>query len=173
MRRWYLIHTKPSHEALAQANLERQGFGVYFPRALQSVQVRQGCRERIVPLFPRYLFLQVHASEQALAPVRSTVGVSGIVRFGSEYTVVPDRVVEELQARADRETGLHRLKSSIFARGTPVTVSFGSCDAIEGVFEREAGAERVVVLLNLLGQDASVCVPIGSVYARGASSFAR
>jgi transcriptional antiterminator RfaH len=173
MLRWYLIHTKPSHEALAQTHLERQGFRVYFPRVLQSLPTRQGWRERVVPLFPRYVFLQVRMSEQALAPVRSTVGVAGVVRFGSEYAVVSNRVVEDLQARADRETGLHRLKSSTLARGTPVTVSFGSYDAIEGVFDREAGADRVVVLLKLLGQDASVCVPVGAVLARPASSFTR
>ena len=29
MLRWYLIHTKPSGEALAERNLDRQGYDVY------------------------------------------------------------------------------------------------------------------------------------------------
>lgn len=171
--RWYLIHTKPAHEALAQINLERQGYRVYFPRVLQSLPSRSGWRERIVPLFPRYVFMQLRENAQALAPVRSTVGVSSVVRFGGDYTVVADRVVEDLQARADRETGLHRLNGATLARGVPVTVSFGSYDALEGVFEREAGTDRVVVLLKVLGQNASVCVPVRSVLASRAHSYAR
>lgn len=173
MLRWYLIHTKPAHEALAQVNLERQGYRIYFPRVLQSVPARLGWRERIVPLFPRYGFLQLHADEQSLAPVRSTVGVSSIVRFGGDYALVPDRVVRDLQGRADRETGLHRLSTAPFARGMQVNVSYGPFDGLEGVFERQAGADRVVVLLNLLGQNASVCVPMGSVLASRAQSLAR
>jgi transcriptional antiterminator RfaH len=172
MLRWYLIHTKPANESLARMHLERQGFRVYFPRVAQALPSRQGWRERIVPLFPRYLFLQLCTDAQSLAPVRSTVGVAGIVRFGDDYTVVADSVVEELQSRADRETGLHKLKSGRLARGAPVRVSFGAYDAIDGVFEREAGADRVVVLLSLLGQSASVCVPITAVIANRAS-FAR
>jgi transcriptional antiterminator RfaH len=155
MLRWYLIHTKPANETLARMHLERQGFRVYFPRVAQALPSRQGWRERIVPLFPRYLFLQLCTDAQSLAPVRSTVGVAGIVRFGDDYTVVADSVVEELQSRADRETGLHKLNSRRLARGAPVR-----------------GVDRVVVLLSLLGQSASVCVPITAVMASRAS-FAR
>ena len=48
--------------------------------------------------------------------------------------------------------------------GTAVTViRKGPLDGLEGVFEREAGADRVVVLLNLLGQAVSAHVPGDSV----------
>ena len=36
MLRWYLIHTKPLSEVLAQTNLERQGYQVYLPRAIAA-----------------------------------------------------------------------------------------------------------------------------------------
>jgi len=44
-----------------------------------------------------------------------------------------------------------------------VRISTGPFEGLEGVFERQAGADRVVVLLRLLGQNASVCVSIDSV----------
>jgi transcriptional antiterminator RfaH len=165
MRRWYLIHTKPSGEALAQANLERQEYEVYLPRLSQSVQRQGGRREQVTPLFPRYLFLRLSEGVQALGPVRSSIGVAGVVRFGASYALVPDRIVRDLQARADPVSGLHHMNhaSQPLVAGLRVRITCGTFDGLEGVFEREAGADRVVVLLNLLGRGVAVGVPAGSV----------
>jgi transcriptional antiterminator RfaH len=157
MLRWYVIQTKPSRECVAEANLRRQGYEVYVPRMLQSVRRRGQWSECIVPLFPRYLFLQLSEGCQALNPVRSSVGVTSIVRFGARYAIVPDRIITELRLRADPESGLHRLANRcVLTRGASVRITTGPFEGLDGVFEREAGSARVVVLLNLLGQDAPV-----------------
>ena len=159
MLRWYLVHTKPSREALAQDNLERQGFEVYYPRLGQCVRWREQSRKRITALFPRYLFLQLDEGRQSLRPVHSTIGVAAVVRFGFQYTVVPEAVIRELQMRGDSTTGLHLLTGTpMLARGAKVRVSAGAFDGLEGIFQRSAGADRVVVLLSLLGQNTSVHV---------------
>jgi transcriptional antiterminator RfaH len=164
MLRWYLIYTKPSSEALALKNLARQRYDAYMPRVLQTVRRAGGRHEQVRPLFPRYLFLRLNEGQQALGPVASTVGVAGIVRFGSRYTVVPDQVICDLQARADPVTGLHRLSCEAKLKpGAAVRIWLGPFDGLEGVFEREAGVDRVVVLLRLLGQTAPVCVPADSI----------
>jgi transcriptional antiterminator RfaH len=169
MLRWYLVHTKPASETLALRNLARQHYNLYLPRVMQTVR-RAGRRyERVAPLFPRYLFLQVNEGHQALAPVVSTLGVRGIVRFGDRYTIVPDRVIRDLQARADPVTGLHRLNCGVKLNpGAPVRIWRGPFDGLDGVFEREAGADRAVVLLELLGQTAPVCVPVDHIVLRQA-----
>ena len=164
MPRWYLVQTKPANESLAQSNLIRQGFEVYLPRLLQPQRRGGRWRDRIVALFPRYLFLRLVESTQSLAPVRSSVGVAGVVRFGSRYAVVPDHIVADLMARSDPDSGLHQMVSEpIFAPGTRVRITTGAFDGLEGIFERTVGADRVDVLLRLLGQDASVRVPAGFV----------
>ena len=69
-----------------------------------------------------------------------------------------------MRARADPESGLHRLRArSPFAAGAAVRIAVGPFGGLEGVFDREAGPERVVVLLKLLGQDTAVRVPAGFV----------
>ena len=164
MFRWYLIHTKPSAEAAAQANLERQGFEVYFPRLRQPLRRRSHWIEAIVALFPRYLFLRLREGQQALGPVRSTIGVTNIVRFGANYAIVPDQVVNELRSRADPESGLHRLtRCPPFSRGAAVKVAIGPFSGLEGLFEREDGQDRVVVFLNVLGREAAVRLQSGFV----------
>jgi transcriptional antiterminator RfaH len=161
VRRWYLIFTKPAGETTAQVNLERQGYRVYFPRLQQRKLYRGRWRDHISALFPRYLFLQLYA-DQSLAPVRSTLGVADAVRFGADYAIVPDQVVDGLLRRS-AEFGLHRLMQPLFTPGTMVRVVAGAFVGLEGIFEREIGEDRVAVLFKLLGRETSVCMPSGSV----------
>jgi transcriptional antiterminator RfaH len=165
MLRWYLIRTKPAAEATAQANLQRQGFEIYLPRVLSPVRRRGRWRDTVSPLFPRYLFLRLQEGLQALGPVRSSIGVSDLVRFGSRYAVVPDPIVEALRARADAATGLHRLAlPAPLAIGAPVRIGAGAFEGLHGIFQRRVGSDRVSVLLNLLGHDASVQIPADFVW---------
>jgi len=160
MDHWYLVHTKPAGETTAQRNLARQGYEVYFPRLVRAA-VRAGRRrQQIGALFPRYLFVRVNEGVQALSPVNSSKGVAGVVRFGSQYARVPERVVCDLRERADPQSGLHRLRAEEeLVRGAVVRVISGPFAGLEGVFERHTGAERVTVLLTLLGQSARVHIP--------------
>lgn len=162
--RWYLVHTKVAGEAIAQANLDRQGYRVHWPRLLRPAHHRGRWVDRIVALFPRYLFVQLDAGRQEFGPVRSTLGVASIVRFGHDYAVVPDRVIENLLSRADPVTGLHRLSfDAPIQPGSKVRIVAGAFDGLEGVFQRNAGNERVHVLLELLGRSAPVRVPASFV----------
>jgi transcriptional antiterminator RfaH len=163
--RWYLVHTRPARERVAEENLERQGYRVYYPRLLQPVRARARWVERVVSLFPRYVFLHLEVGRQALSPAQSTMGVATLVRFGFDYAVVPHKVIESLRARADPATGLHRLdrQRNMLAHGARVRIVAGAFGGLEGVFQRQSGDERVIVLLKLLGQSTPVCVPGGFV----------
>jgi transcriptional antiterminator RfaH len=164
MTRWYLIHTKSGAEATAEAHLERQGYEVYLPRLAEVVRRRSRWQERVVPLFPRYLFLRLDQGSQVLCPVRSTRGVTNVIRFGSDYAIVPDQLIQAIQARADAETGLHRLPPpALPARGSTVRLANGPFEGVEGIFVCKSGDDRVVVLLNLLGRETRVQVPIHSI----------
>jgi transcriptional antiterminator RfaH len=164
LQRWFLIFTKPAGEQTAKTHLERQGYRVYYPR-LQCPILRRGrWSERIVALFPRYLFVQLDTRRQSLAPVRSTVGVSCVVCFGQETAPVSDALVEDLIGRADPASGFHRLATGRrLEPGARVNVIAGAFEGLNGVFERAAGGERVVVLLNLLGRTTPVRVHSGFV----------
>ena len=164
MLRWYLIHTKPRSEIIAQTNLERQGYEVYYPRLAQPVRRKRGWQARIAALFPRYLFMRLDVGSQTLSPALSTSGVATVVRFGGEFAVVPDRVLCELRAHADPVSGLHHLKGPTrLARGSAVKIVAGALDGLEGIFERVAGSDRIVLLLTLLGRATPVQVPIDLV----------
>lgn len=156
---WYLAHTKPGREKVAEFNLLRQNYEVYHPRLLRPTRQRGSWIEKVVSLFPRYIFFGL-TQGQDLGPVRSTVGVANIVRFGHAYAVVPGQIVEGLRLRADPKTGLHLLRRlAQFELGSRVRIVAGIFDGLEGIFRRECGAERVVLLLGLLGRETLVEVP--------------
>jgi len=161
--RWYLVRTKPAGESIARTNLERQRYEVYCPRLVTTVRRRNRWREQVVALFPGYLFLRLNVGLQSLAPVRSTTGVADLVRFGVMHAVVPDSVIDELRGRADPMSGLHRLKRPGLVSGMRVRVTAGPFDGFEGIFEREAGADRVTILLKLLGHETRAHVSAGFV----------
>lgn len=150
--------TKPSSEHIATAHLARQGIHTYLPRLMRTTFSGGRRRESIVPLFPRYLFVRLEALRQSLSPIRSTRGVASIVRFGEQAAEVAASVIDALSRRADPVTGLHRLETQALERGAPVSIVGGAFDGLEGIFEREEGEERSIILLSLLGRSTPVCL---------------
>ena len=151
MSPWHAALCKPRREALAEANLLKQGYRVYLPRLATQRRRAGHWVDSVEPLFPRYLFVAASNERQSLAPVRSTLGVSGLVRFGGLPAVIPDAVVESLRTRQEPGTGAFARRSQ-FAPGARVEFRAGPFAGLEGVFEMEAGLERVYVLLELLGK---------------------
>ena len=82
MKRWYVAHTKPGAERLAEGNLERQGFHAYLPRARLRKRGARGASTVTVPLFPRYIFIQLDLENAPWRAVNSTYGISKLVSFG-------------------------------------------------------------------------------------------
>jgi len=74
------------------------------------------------------------------------------VRFGTLYLPVPQDVVTALRDREDPKIGCHRLEVPAMQRGDRVRIDSGAFKGIDGVFEVRTGRKRVIVLLNLLGQ---------------------
>ena len=147
---WYLIFTKPRQEEVALTNLTRQGYGAYLPRVRQ-LRKRRGKRLHIVePLFPRYLFIRLDSHTDNWTPIRSTLGVMSLVRFGTEPARVPDDLVTRLKSHEDAE-GLHEWAEPKLAVGDRVRVVEGPLAGYEGILLAKSGRERVVLLLDMLG----------------------
>ena len=149
---WYLIHTKPGRESTALANLDRQGYQAFLPLVRRTVRSRGRYRERTEPLFPRYLFLYLDATDENWHPIHSTIGVSRLVRFGTWPAMVPEAIVEELRQQAD-ETGIVTTDGpKELERGQEVRVIDGPFAGCAGIVQNENARERVDILLSLVGQ---------------------
>jgi transcriptional antiterminator RfaH len=151
MKNWYLIHTKPKQETIAKDNLERQDYIVYLPMAVIR-RKRRGKTVRVVEaMFPRYLF--IHLSEQTddWGPIRSSIGVSSLIRFGIEPARIPQTLIDALRARENSE-GIHELPVKDFEQGQKVVISEGPFEGYEALFTSHEGNERVSLLLKIAGK---------------------
>jgi transcriptional antiterminator RfaH len=162
MNRWYVIRTKVGCEHLAEERLTDQDYLVYLPRLITRRR-RFGRRTQVVsPLFPQYLFLQLAVGIQNLAPAKSTKGVLGLVRFGEEYAVVPQPVIDGLRRHEDPAVQLRRIEDALRPQSR-VRITGGAFNHLEGIFLHECPDDRVTVLLNILGSDTPVKLPGGLV----------
>jgi transcriptional antiterminator RfaH len=139
-----LAYTKPRQEALAGEHMRRRS--------------RTWAEE---PLFPRYLFVGA-TDEKFSAPVRSSVGVVSLVRFGGQVAEVPAGLVEGLQSGAEEP----RAARPMFQQGQKVRIVSGDYATLEAVFNLAEGEERGTVLLDLLGRQTRVRVGVREIDAR-------
>ena len=96
------------------------------------------------------------------APIRSTVGVSKLVRFGGEPAPVPDNLIEALRARENKQ-GVQDVPLHSYQRGQKVRIEEGPFMGYEGIFLAKTGEERVLVLLDVVGKQAKARVDIESL----------
>jgi len=158
---WLLAYTKPRAEQLADENLRRQGFECFSPLFLVHKRRRAHWHWVEEPLFPRYVFVGVPAG-RSWAPIRSTLGVSALVRFGGEVATVPASLIAELQAASEGgET-----QRALFREGQAVRILGEGFSGLEGVFQMQDGEQRAHVLVSMLGRPVMVRVPLDEVIAR-------
>ncbi len=162
MTSWYLIHTKPRQEQTARRNLERQGYRVYLPLA-RAYRRREGRRvASIGALFPRYLFVELNLGADNVAPIRSTPGVSALVRFGQEPARVPAGFIASLRDREDAD-GVHEWAAREIPAGARVRIADGRLQGYEAIFLARSGRERVSVMLDILGRKVRASVDAGQI----------
>ena len=155
---WCAVYCKPRQEVVADENLRRQGFHVYLPRVQITRRRRGQWLDCVEVLFPRYIFIRVDLLQHSTAPVRSTRGVVGMVRFGGSLAVIPTAVIDSLIQREDSDSGLHRDGRPPFLAGEPIRLVDGPLTGMDGVFTQPDGEKRAIVLLDLLGKANRVSV---------------
>ena len=145
---WYAVATKSRDEEIAKVNLERQGYLVFLPTISLKKRRRGHWTPVTEPLFPGYLFISLIFGDDDPAPIRSTVGCVGLVRFGQTYTPVPSELITSLQVAAD--TGSDTLAP--FQSGDAVRLMSGPFVGLEAIFDMAKGGERAQILLEVLGR---------------------
>lgn len=165
MKNWYLLFTKPREDARAQTHLLNQGYDIFRP-LLRHHSLVKGVQKTVVEsLFPRYIFIQLDQESSNWARLRSTRGVASMVSFNQEPAVVPDELIDDLLKQVDAECVIdHTLvQPSLFRQGEEVEVIDGSFYGLRAIVKAQSGEERVVVLLNMLGSQQALTLPIGSL----------
>lgn len=156
MRRWYAVQSKPRRERIALANLLRQHYTAYLPQCAERSRGRDLCLT--APLFPGYVFVELDPGHDNIAPIRSTIGCTGLVRFGTRMPALPAGFIEGLRELEQRE-GAIRIATPEWVPGQQLCVTEGPFAGLNAIFSTRSGTERVIVLLEWLGAQRPVELP--------------
>lgn len=162
MEQWYVVHTKPRQEKVAEENLTHQGYRCFLPLGRQWRKRRGRRYLSTEPFFPRYLFVRLNLGETNIGPIRSTLGVTGLVRFGKHILPVPETFMESLKSQTDTE-GVIGQDPPDFKAGQMVLIEEGVLTGYRAIFQAKSGEERALLLLSLLGSQSQVEVPLAAL----------
>lgn len=161
---WYLVHTKPRLEEAALTHLERQAYECYLPR-MRIEKIKRGKASTVSePMFPRYLFVRLDTSDQgqSWAPIRSTQGVSRLVRFGSQPAKVDAQLVDLLRGR-EQNLPAERM----FSPGQQVQVTQGPFAGIEAIYQTTDAEHRSLILIDILSKTVSLKIDTAALRKLG------
>ena len=149
-------------ERLAEENLKRQGYETYLP-LVQQTRRRNGKNIKVTEsFFPRYLFIYLDDKTDNWAPIRSTLGVSHLIRFGGEAVVVPMRLIYELKQN-ENECGFQQYHDNDLMLGDNITVIGGPFAGQQGIYQHKKGTERVAILLDIVGKNTLVTLNVNEL----------
>ena len=148
MKSWYLIYSKHREEKLAQEHLERQDYEVYLPLILGRIKRRGRTEKSIQPMFPRYLFIHLSDQTDDWGPIRSTIGVSNLVKFGINTAKIPENLITKLKENEENK-GFHDLPDVKLKFGDDLIIAEGPFEGYEATLLSQNAHDRVTVLLKI------------------------
>jgi transcriptional antiterminator RfaH len=99
------------------------------------------------------------------APIRSTLGVSRLVHFGSTPAKVDDQLVDLLRTR--EQTAAPQM---MFEPGQSVTIVDGPFAGIEAIYQTTDAERRAHILLELLSNQVRLSIDPASLRPRESSA---
>lgn len=154
---WFLVRSKPRQESVALTHLARQGYESYLPLFAAEKLVRRKSTVVQEPMFARYLFVRLDTTGQgqSWSPIRSTVGVSELVCFGSRPARVDNALIATLR---EREIAQQASPTTLFAHGDSVRITEGAFAGLEAIYQMKDAEGRAMVLLDLLSKPVAMTI---------------
>ena len=141
------------------------GTEVFLPRVRFKRATRQGMAWATEALFPGYLFVRFDW-QKSLRQVRAASGVRGVVRFGDQWPVVPEQVIQELQ-KIFGASELNTINPEL-TPGDSVRIGDGTFRGLLAVVSQVMPQrERVSVLMDFLGRQTMIELKSTSILKEG------
>lgn len=139
---WYCVIARPQQEARAALELEKQGFTVYLPKLEAK------------PMFPRYLFAAFDRDRDNWGSIKSTRGVSDLIRSNGIPSQLPRRAMDAIMSYTTA-TPEPTDGQTEFSRGQVVRIETGVLAGLQGLFQTDVRG-RTACLLEILGKRVEV-----------------
>ena len=172
-KEWYVVNTYSGHENKVKEKLEMRAssmgmedyiFRVVVPEQ-KEIEVKDGkTKEKIKKMFPGYILVEMVMSDEAWFIVRNTPGVTGFIGSsgkGAKPTPLQPAEVDKILgnmgiSRMNVETELS-IGTKVKIVDGPFKGMFGKVDSVD------LPNQKVMLLVDLFGQETSVEVEIGQI----------
>ena len=159
-----MVATKPRQEAVAHEHLSSQGYKAFLPQLRLKKRCRGKWQEVTEPTFPGYIFVALELGFDDMGPIRSTQGCRELVRFGQKPALVPNNVIQALEHSNQLQASDSAAKYP-FSPGDMVTIDSGPFQGLSAIYAMAKGADRVQLLITMLGQEQRVNLFVNDISA--------
>ena len=105
----------------------------------------------LTPVFPRYIFVQLHSALKELDSYKVNFGVSNIVMFSDKVTSIPNDIIALMKDKLNAVEAYQEDVSRVdYKKGDFVCIKGGKFAGIEAIFLSKKSKDRVRLLLKLL-----------------------
>jgi len=150
---WAAVNVKPNQANKAEANLMQQGFDFLAPRIKVTKRQQNRFINRLDLFFPGYIFVHIDTTTDDARKVRSTYGVSNIVRVGDRIGALPDAFIEVMRNSTHE---MHNQASVDLTPGQKVEIARGPFAGLVAELIRVDANQRVKCLFDLISGKVSV-----------------
>jgi len=162
---WYCVRSRQKQEHIAAASLRREGLEAMNPRIRFRRATVRGPIWFVESMFPSYLFARFNF-KRSLDRVRYAFGVVDVVHFAHFWPVVPAETINALRELMGEEE--IRVVEPALKPGDEIEVVAGAFAGLHGVVTRVMPAhDRVAVLMEFLGRQTTVELPLGGIAHEG------
>lgn len=146
--RWYAVNTLAGKEAIAEINLNRQGYATYVPWRFKSVRHGRRFHQRRTSFFSNYLFVHFDTQRQRWRSINGTIGVRRLIMAGDRPVPIPRGLVEAMIART-RPDGFLSFDPDLMP-GREVEVLIGPFANLIGQLDKIDERGRIKVLIECM-----------------------
>lgn len=151
-RMWFAAHTCSCQEKKVAQHLTARSIEFFLPVYRKLSHWKNGQHVAIErPLFPNYLFVNIHRNERVR--VLELPGVHSVVGSGREPIPLPSTEIEALRRGID---SLSIEPHPYLKTGEKVIIRSGPLQGMAGIVKRQKGCARVVLGLDLIVKSIAV-----------------
>lgn len=159
---WFCVKTQPRRERAAYKTLQTlPGVLPLLPMARYPKQTSKGKRMTSEAIFPGYLFCYFSPVDSSRG-VQYSQGVAYIIKRGDKLVSLREELIEEIRELAPE--GVLDLEPKPLMPGERVKLIQGIFSGTEAeVVSLAPSAERVKVLLEILGREQEITLPLEEI----------
>lgn len=165
MINWFVAHTQPLKEPIAQQHLLEQGFEVYLPRFKKIRKHARKVEEVLLPLFPRYIFVGMDMEVARWRSVNGTRGISYLLTNNDYPAAMPNYVIQNLKSQETSDSIVPVSTLLTFTKGDKVRILDGVFKDQIATVENLDANQRIRLLLSFMGREARFALPDYAVEA--------